>query len=449
MRTRPMAASTNEDTILWSLTAPPAPLVERMTEDIACDVVIVGAGLTGLRTAVSLAEAGTSVAVIDAQRIGYGSSGRSGGQCNPIWRATPDALAAEFGYSQAERLIEATLTSADDLFDDIRRLGIDCGAEQNGWFQAAHTRKQAVSLKGLGSAWRKVGAKIEDIDSLGTHAGTGSTAYGFSLRHEKGGFVQPLALTRGYARAAMEKGARLFEQAPATKMERKDGKWHVSTPGGTLVAEQVVLATNAYTDGLWPGLQQTLLPMISISLATQPLDAAQQASVLPGRVTMSDTRLAIYYARYDADNRLIFGCVGSTESVKTFGGPKRLRNGLRRVFPQIADIGIECSWAGRIGVTPTMKPHMHEPAKGVLAGLGYSGRGIAMTSVMGRSLARKILGASNSDLPFPITAINPMAFHGVSKTLVPLMAPAMSTLDQASVVLDQGFGRISKETPRT
>ena len=94
-----MAASINEDTILWSLTAPPAPLVERMTEDIACDVVIVGAGLTGLRTAVSLAEAGTSVAVIDAQRIGYGSSGRSGGQCNPIWRATPDALAAEFGYS--------------------------------------------------------------------------------------------------------------------------------------------------------------------------------------------------------------------------------------------------------------------------------------------------------------------------------------------------------------
>ncbi|MEM5503170.1 FAD-binding oxidoreductase [Ahrensia kielensis] len=444
-----LADSSNENTVLWSLTAPPAPTVEIISENLSFDVVIVGAGLTGLRAAVSLAEAGTSVAVIDAQRIGYGSSGRSGGQCNPIWRATPDDLATEFGNTQAERLIQATLTSADDLFDDIRRLNIDCGAEQNGWFQAAHTRRQAASLKKLASAWRKVGAEIEDVGSTGTQAGVGSPAYEFSLLHAKGGFVQPLALTRGYAGAALANGARLFEQAPATAMERKNGKWHVVTPGGILTAEQVILATNAYTDTLWPGLRQTILPMVSISLATEPLNAEQQASVLPGRVTVSDSRLAIYFARYDSDNRLVFGCVGSTDSVKTFGGPGRLRKGLRTVFPQIADIGIECSWAGRIGVTPTMKPHLHEPAKGVLAGLGFSGRGIAMTSVMGRALARKVLGASNSDMPFPVTAIKPMALHGVSKAFVPLMAPTLSTLDQASVVLDRGLGRLSKEKDRT
>ena len=189
--------------------------------------------------------------------------------------------------------------------------------------------------------------------------------------------------------------------------------------------------------------------MVSISLATEPLNLEQQESVLPGRVTVSDTRLAIYYARYDADNRLVFGCVGSTDSVTSFGGPGRLRKGLRTVFPQIGDIGIECSWAGRIGVTQTMKPHMHEPAKGVLAGLGFSGRGIAMTSVMGRALARKVLGTSNADLPFPVTAITPMAFHAVSKTLVPLMAPSMSTLDQASVVLDRQMGKFSREKDRT
>jgi sarcosine oxidase len=439
------SGSTKEDTILWSLTAEPAPPVETISVNMAFDVVIVGAGLTGLRAAVSLAEAGTSVAVIDAQRIGYGASGRSGGQCNPIWRATPDELVQEFGYSQAERLIAATLTSADDLFDDIRRLKISCDAEQNGWFQAAHTRRSAASLQSLASAWRSVGAEIEDIGMPEVRSRIGSPDYSFALRHAKGGFVHPLSLTRGYARAAQASGARLFENAPAQSMTRVNGKWQVATPGGVLTAEQVILATNAYTDALWSGLRQTLVPMVSIALATQPLDESQQASVLPGRVTVSDTRLAIYFARYDADNRLIFGCVGSTDSVKSFGGPGRLRAGLRRVFPQIADIGVECCWAGRIGVTPTMKPHLHEPAKGVLAGLGFSGRGIAMTSVMGRALARKVLGASNSDLPFPVTPIKPMAFHSVFEAFVPLMAPGMSTLDKASVALDRGLSWSGKD----
>lgn len=428
------------DVVLWSQTAPPAPAVETVTQDMAFDVVIVGAGLTGLRTAVGLAEAGTSVAVIDAHRIGYGASGRSGGQCNPIWRATPDDLTAAYGHSQAGKLIDATLSSADDLFQDIARLKIDCGAEQNGWFQTAHTKRKAAGMKALGDAWRAVGADIEDVHGPDVQAGTGSPDYDFALRHAKGGFVQPLALTRGYARAAQQNGARLFEASPAQSMDRKDGTWHVKTPGGIVSAPQVVLTTNAYTDGLWPGLRQTLLPMVSISLATQPLTPDQQASVLPGRVTISDSRLAIFYARYDADNRLVFGCVGSNDSVKTLGGVGRLKTGLKTVFPQIADIGIECSWAGRIGVTPTMRPHMLEPAKGVLAGMGFSGRGIAMTSVMGRALARKVLGSANADLPFPITAPQPMKLHTLSKATVPLMAPAMSTLDKASVILDRGRG---------
>ena len=438
-------ARDNQDVVLWSLTSPTAPSVETITENLEFDVIIVGAGLTGLRTAIALADAGTSVAVIDAQRIGYGSSGRSGGQCNPIWRATPDDLTASYGHSQAERLIHATLTSADNLFSDIDRFKIDCGAEQNGWYQAAHTHKQAAGMKALGDAWRKVGADIEDVRGAEVHKRTGSNPYDFALRHAKGGFVQPLALTRGFANFAQQSGARLFEKSPAKAIERTDGKWHVRTPGGTLKAEQVVLTTNAYTDSVWPRLEQTLLPMISISLATEPLTPEQQASVLPGRVTISDSRLAIYYARYDADNRLVFGCVGSTESVKSLGGPGRLRTGLRTVFPQIADIGIECSWAGRIGVTPTMRPHMHEPARGVLAGLGFSGRGIAMTSVMGRALARKVLGSSNSDLPFPITGLRPLRMHGLSKTFVPLMAPAMSTLDKASVFYDRRLGNSAKK----
>jgi len=207
-------------------------------------------------------------------------------------------------------------------------------------------------------------------------------------------------------------------------------EWCAKTPNGQITAENVVLTTNAYTNGLWPGLNKTFHPLVSVSLATQPLSEAQQETVLPGKVTISDSRLAIYYARYDRDGRLIFGCVGSDERVDMLGGFNRLKRGLKTVFPQIADISIERKWAGRIAVTPGMMPHMHEPAPGVLAGIGFSGRGIAMTSVMGRTLSAKLLGASPTDLPFPITPMTPVPFHGVTSKLIPLAAPAMTMKDR-------------------
>ncbi|MEM9585112.1 MAG: FAD-binding oxidoreductase [Pseudomonadota bacterium] len=427
--------------IHWDRTAPSAPVCARIEGDLSVDVVIVGAGLTGLRTAIGLAEAGADTAVIDAQRIGYGASGRSGGQCNPIWRATPDMLRKRLGAEQGDRLIQTTLTAADDLFDDIRRYQVDCEAEQNGWLQTAHTAKAAKGLEELHRTWTKEGAAIEVLSQAEAHAAVGSDAYDYALCHAKGGFVQPLGLTRGYARAALRAGARLFDDAPATQITRQGEKWHVTTPNGVLTCDTVVLTTNAYTDELWPKLRQTLLPMVSIAVATAPLTAEQQAQVLPGRRTISDTRLAIYFARYDADNRLIFGCVGSSDTASSaWWGHQRLTRGLRTVFPQIAGIDIECAWSGRIGVTQDLMPHLHEPAPGILAGLGFSGRGIAMTSVMGRALARKVLGGSNRDLPFPVSTITPLPFHDISRRMVPLMAPCMGLRDEAGVAWDRIFG---------
>ncbi len=152
--------------------------------------------------------------------------------------------------------------------------------------------------------------------------------------------------------------------------------------------------------------------------------------MLPGKVTISDSRLAIYFARYDRDGRLIFGCVGSSERVDHMGGYRRVKQGLKTVFPQIADIPVERKWAGRIAVTPEMMPHLYEPAPGILAGLGYSGRGIAMTSVMGRTLSAKLLGAPAADLPFPILPVTPIPFHGIASRLIPMAAPAMTLRDR-------------------
>lgn len=423
--------------IHWDRTAPPAPTCAQLKGHVKTDVLIVGAGLTGLRTAITLAEAGTNTTVIDAQKIGFGASGRSGGQCNPIWRATPDDLRRKFGAEQGDRLIQTTLTAADDLFDDIRRYEIDCEAEQNGWLQTAHTKLAADGLEKLHASWSAVGGDISILSKSETHAAVGSDAYDFALHHTKGGFVQPLGLTRGYAKTAQAFGAKLYEATPAAKITRQGTAWHVETPEGSISADTVILTTNAYTDNLWPKLRQTVLPMVSIAIATAPLTPEQQATVLPGRKTISDTRMAIYFARYDADNRLIFGCIGSNEAVGTLGGQGRLRTGLHTVFPQLKDIDIECTWGGRIGVTQDMMPAMYEPAPGILAGLGFSGRGIAMTSVMGRSLARKVLGGSNNELPFPVSPIKPLPFHEVSRRLVPLLAPTLSLKDKASVIWDR------------
>lgn len=431
-----MALSTEQD-IHWHRTAEPAPDCGPLTEQTRADVVVIGGGLTGTRTALGLAEAGVNVVLLEARGLSFGASGRSGGQCNPIWRATPDDLADRLGGACAERLVEATLGCADALFADIERYGIVCDHEQNGWVQAAHSKGNIQSLERLAQGWQAAGGKIQMQDRAQTQRSTGSQAYGFSLLHERGGFVQPLSLARGFAHTAMRFGARLFEHSPAQKIAPEAGKWRVSTPSGSVLAEKVVIATNGYTDHLWPGLQQTYFPLVSISFATAPLSDNLQKSVLPNAVTLADTRRAIYYSRYDRDRRLIFGCVGSTEDPAVLGGIKRLKRGLRIVFPQLEDTEIETFWGGTIAVTPEMMPHLHEPAPGVLAAIGFSGRGIAMTSVMARAVVQKLLGAGDDTLPFPVLPIKPIPLHGAIKRAIPLAAPAMTFRDQIDMLVDR------------
>ena len=301
-----MASFPAKDEIHWPVTAIEGPKSQTLEGALAVDVLVVGAGLTGCRTALGLAEAGTSVALVDARDVGWGASGRSGGQCNPIWRKTPDELREMLGATHGDTLIQTTLTAADDLFADIKTYGVNCDPVQAGWVQAAHTKRAIKSMGNLGKAWAAEGADIVELHGDEVRKASGSPAYSFALRHAKGGNVHPLSLTRGYALAAEARGAQIFANAPITGLERVDGKWCAHTPRGRITAENVVLTTNGYTDNLWPGLRQTFYPLVSVSLATQPLSAAQQQEVLPGKITISDSRLAIFYSRYDRDGRLIF-----------------------------------------------------------------------------------------------------------------------------------------------
>ncbi|MEM7379367.1 MAG: FAD-dependent oxidoreductase [Pseudomonadota bacterium] len=418
------------NTVHWARTALPETRYAALTGAVSADVVVVGGGLTGLRTAIGLAEAGVDVVLLEANAVAHGASGRSGGQCNPIWRQTPDQLRAKWGPAQADRLITTTLEAADALFADIARYEVDCDAEQHGWVQAAHTHASRRTLDTLGVAWGAVGADIAVLEGTEVAETCGSPAYRYALFHRRGGHVHPLSLSRGYAAAASRLGARLHCDSPVSNIAREGASWRVSTTQGTVTADQVVLATNAYTPPeLWPTLASSIVPMVSICLATEPLPEALRAEVLPGRVTLSDCRLAIYYTRYDRDNRLIFGCIGSSEQADRLGGTRRLLNGLHTVFPQLTGIGIECAWGGHIAMTPDMMPKIHEPAPGVTAGLGFSGRGIAMSSVMGRALAARVLGGAADALPFLVTPLTPIPFHRPISTLVPLAPPFLAARD--------------------
>ena len=176
-----------KEEIHWTVTATTAPELTPLNGALSVDVLVIGGGLTGCRTALGLADNGVSVALVDSKDIGWGASGRSGGQCNPIWRKTPDQLKDLLGVKHGENLIRTTLTAADDLFDDIRRFDVDCDAVQAGWVQAAHTRKAITNMRQLGMAWSEAGADITEIEGEAVQGASGSPAYRWALRHSAGG----------------------------------------------------------------------------------------------------------------------------------------------------------------------------------------------------------------------------------------------------------------------
>lgn len=417
---------------LWADTAPAFPAQPPLGGDAACDVAIIGAGFTGLRTALALAEAGTAVRVLDAREVGYGASGRSGGQVNPILRKTVEAIRAELPPGIGDNLVQATLASGTALFEDIRRYGIDCDAVEKGWMQVAHSPAMLKKLLVLRDSWNAAGGRIREQDAAEVQAWSGAQGYVGGLFHAAAGHVQPLSLTRGLARAAMTRGAVIHESSPVTGLDRgAGGKWRLTTPGGSLTADRVVIATNGYTDALWPGLRATILPFVSIQAATEPLSEAQRAAVLPRGTTFAGTRRSIIYGRYDRDGRLSIGCIGSfPEAPQALGAFSRLKAGTERAFPALRGVRWDRIWGGRIAMTTDALPHLHEPAPGLTIGLGYNGRGVAMSAVMGRTLADRLLGRPERELPFAVTPITAVPFHRLLAAVLPATPPLMALADR-------------------
>ncbi len=402
---------------LWELTAPPAPSTAPLAGDVMADVVVIGAGFTGLSAALHLAEGGVDVAVVEAQDIGFGGSGRNVGLVNAGLWIMPDDVPAVLGPVHGERLLETLGAAPKLVFDIIERHAIACEAERQGTLHCAVGPKGLAEITARAAQWQARGAPVKLLDAEETARRVGSTAYAGALLDERAGTIQPLAYVRGLAAAALSAGARLFTRSPVTEAAEDNGGWCVRTPGGSLRARWLVVATNAYTgEGRlpWSGIGSELVPLPYFQFATAPLSHNLRATILPERQGVWDTKEILSSFRLDRQGRLIFGSVGALRGSGTAIHQAWAKRSIRRIFPQLGPVAFEAGWYGRIGMTEDSAPRLHRMAQRLIGFSGYNGRGIAPGTAFGRLLARHILGDVSADeLPLAATPLKPTPFRSL------------------------------------
>jgi sarcosine oxidase len=405
---------------LWAATATPASSYPPLRGDVTTDCVIVGGGFTGLSTALHLAQRGIGAVLVEANEPGWGASGRNGGQVIPGLKLDPSELRAKYGEEQGRRLTTTVGATADLVFDLIGRYQIECDARRAGWIQGAPGPKGLAQVRRRAEEWSAEGADVAALEREEVEARTGCDAYAGAFLDRRGGTIQPLSYARGLARAAAAAGARIHGGSPAIALERVGQHWKLSTRAGAVTAAHAVLCTNGYTDRLWPGLAETVIPILSSVVATEPLSDNLRKLILPGCEGVSETRRVLNWFSMDAKGRLVFGGRANqqeTDDPRAFAAVVRR---LQSAFPMLGEPRIAFRWAGYVALTTDHVPHLNELASNLFAGLGYNGRGVAMSTMMGKLLAERVAGARPDDIPLPATQISPIPFHGWRATGIAL-----------------------------
>ncbi len=404
----------------YAATADIPPERPALGSDVRADVAIVGAGYTGLSTALHAAERGLEVVVVDAHRVGFGASGRNGGQAGTGWNKDQIWLEKRLGRDDARKLWDLTIEAKALTRDLVSR----------------HAPEAAYKPGVFHGAWDKAG--VEDWRALADHLAqhydyptemvvgdaavqsiVKSPVYTGGVMDWDAGHLHPLRYCLGLARAAEVAGARIYERTEATRITA--GK--VVTEHGTITAETVVLAGNGYFPDLSPKVSARVMPINSFIAATEPLgDRADE--VLPKDVAVADDKFVVNYFRLSEDRRLLFGGrenygLGFPTDILT-----ALRSRMDRLFPQLKGVGIDYHWGGTLGITMTRLPMIRRiDARTIVAG-GFSGHGVALTGLAGKIVAEALAGDESR---LELTGRLPVSrFPGGKHARAPLLTLAMT-----------------------
>ena len=379
------------------------PFAGAMVEPVSGDfeVAVIGAGFTGLNAARKLAKSGVKVALIEAEHVGYGASGRNGGHLNSGHFASFGAAKAHFGESQARRLWRAYDDSIDMIEAIIEEETIECSFHRGGKLKLASKPSHVKALQAMCEEIRReIDPSVEWLTRQELRQELGSDAFHGAVLSPKSAMIHMGHYANGMAEAAHRHGAMIWEHNAVTARERVLNGWRLTTPTGSLTARQIILATDAYTTETFGYFRRRIMPIASFIIATRPLTSEEIAATIPGNRNYTNSLNIANYFRLTPDNRMLFGgrarfsAVSNQKSDVSSG--QLLRKQMVSMFPQLANVEIDYCWGGLVGCTQDRYPRAGS-ADGLIYGMGYSGHGAQLSTLIGNVLADIAMGRKNTN----------------------------------------------------
>jgi gamma-glutamylputrescine oxidase len=371
-----------------------APPRSALRGDLQADIAVVGGGIAGCSAALHLAQRGYRVVLLEGRSVGYGASGRSGGQAIFGLAASQKTLISQVGRDDARRLFDLSIEALDVTQSLIRNFHIDCDYQPNHLHVAVKPR-QVRELQEwadeLHQEYAYHSARFVDGAELPRHIA--SPRYLAGLIDARSGHLHPLKYTLGLALAAENAGAVIFENSPVLRYE--DGaEVRVHTAHGTVRCANLVLCANAYIGSLAPALSRRILGIGTYIIASEPLGKERAQTLLPSNAAVADMNWILDYFRRSSDDRVLFGGRVSYSSVQ----PPQLADGMRkrmvRVFPSLADVKVGYAWGGYLDITMSRAPNFGRLASNVFYLQGFSGHGITLTGLAGKLVAEAVAGTA-------------------------------------------------------
>lgn len=410
----------------WYRASMPPPRAHiALLGNVRADICIIGGGFTGLSAALHLAELGAKVTLIEAETIGFGASGRNGGQIHTGLRQSQPALERWLGKDHARALWDLAQESKTLVRELAARHAIDC-ALKDGLVIAAHNQRAlrplAADTEHLRMHYGYDAARMMDAEETARQLGTG--VYPGARLDLGGGHLHPLAFARGIGRAAEAAGVRMHEHTRAIRIEQNDRCVRVQCEAGAIDAGQVILACDAMSGSVAPELAPYIAHVESFVVATEPLTSRQYAAVLPNDAAVADTRHVLDYYRKSEDRRLLYAGRESYLSPPA-DIAAMVRPRMESVYPILKDVRIEYAWSGTVGITRTRMPHFGRLGPRVLFAHGYSGQGVALANLGGKLLAEAATGKPERFNVFARVPAQP--FPGGALLRKPLVVAALAT----------------------